>query len=36
VIASTKELRVNLAYQQRPFIDSVSLVVSQTLSVPVA
>lgn len=36
VIASTHELRVTLAYQQRPFINSVALFVSQTLSVPVA
>jgi hypothetical protein len=36
VIATTRQLRVTLAYQQRPFVDSVALFVSQTLSVPVA
>lgn len=36
VISSTHQLRVTLAYQQRSFIDSVALDVSQTLFVPVA
>jgi len=36
IIASTKELRVTLTYQQNPIIASVALYVSQTLSVPVA
>lgn len=36
VIATTKQLKVTLSYQQRPFIDTVALVVSQTLAVPVA
>lgn len=36
VISSTHQLRVTLAYQQRPFIDSVALYVSQTLNIPVA
>lgn len=36
VIATTHELRLTLSYQQRPFINTVNLYVSQTLSVPVA
>ena len=36
VISTTKQLQVTLAYQQRPFIDSVALFVSQTLNIPVA
>lgn len=36
VMSTTKQLRVTLAYQQRPFIDSVALFVSQTLNIPVA
>ena len=36
VISTTKQLQVTLAYQQRPFIDSVALFVSQTLNYPVA
>lgn len=36
IISSTKELRLTLSYQQREFVSSVALFVSQALSVPVA